>query len=96
MNVEPAEVAARWPSLRPLLALTDPPWSFVTLASGVLIGSRAHEAYAEGLWVIDERHTGINRSPRAGRSNGQVAATVNFAGTLSDAVDLLARPVRWE
>jgi hypothetical protein len=95
MDLNADDVIARFPGLEPLVAMSDPPWRFATLTSGVLTGTRAHGTYTEGLWIINERRTGAHRRPISGRL-GPVVAEANFAGTLSDAVALLARPVRWE
>jgi hypothetical protein len=86
---------ARWSELRRLVAVTDPPWRFMTLDSGVVTGTRAHSTYVEALWVVDETRAGVSRGPIPNRP-GPPVVTVNFAGPLRDAVEILQRPARPE
>jgi hypothetical protein len=90
-----ADVIARWPFLAPIAELPGPSWRFWPTSSGSLECQRTHDEYAESLWVIDEHLVGLNRCPIPDRSARAVSPT-NFAGTVSEVLALLQRPVRWE
>lgn len=90
-----ADVVARWPFLAPIVELSGPRWRFWRTSSGPLACQRAHDAYAESLWVIDENLVGLNRSPIRGRSARMVSPT-DFTGTVNEVIALLQQPVRWE
>lgn len=90
-----ADVVARWPFLAPIVELPGPSWRFWRTSSGPLACQRAHDAYAESLWVIDEDLVGLNRSPIRGRS-ARVVSPTDFAGTVNEVLALLQQPVRWE
>jgi hypothetical protein len=89
------ETLARWPALKPLLVMIDPPWQFTTMSNGVLSGTRTHESYVEALWVIGEERAGMSRAPIPNRAAPAIV-TVNFSGPLHEAIELLRRPARWE
>jgi hypothetical protein len=89
MTVDSVELLTRWPTLKPLVALVEPPWTFMMLDSGVLTGVRRHTHYLETLWVISEHCAGMHR--RSLDHYDPLATTENFSGSLSDAVELLAR-----
>lgn len=89
------EVLARWPAVKPLVAMTDPEWRFVPMDSGVLSGTRAHATYVEALWVIDEERAGMTCLPIAGYP-GPVVVSANFSGPLREVVEILGLPVRFE
>ncbi len=90
MNIDVNATLARYPELRPLRIVENPPWRFTVLDSGVLTGTRAHDGYAEGLWVIDRNRAGVHRRPIR-RTPEPVVDDVNFSGSLADAVALLQR-----
>jgi len=90
-----ADVVAQWPFLAPLVELPGPSWRFWRTSHGSLVCQRAHDAYAESLWVIDENLVGLNRGPIRG-SSARIVSPADFAGTVNEVLTLLQRPVRWE
>lgn len=90
-----ADVVTRWPFLAPIIELSGPSWRFWRTSSGALACQRAHDAYAESLWVINEELVGLNRSPIRGRS-ARIVSPTDFAGTVNEVLALLRQPVRWE
>lgn len=95
MELNAEEVVAYWPTLKPLVAMADPPWRFEPVGSGVLSGTRLHHTYVEALWVIDEERAGVNRGAIPNRP-GPVVVPVSFSGPLREAVEILQLPVRLE
>jgi len=91
--MSPGEAVDRFPALRPLAEMTDPPWQFATSVSGTLMGTRTHLSFVEALWVIDERRAGAQRRPLPSRYGAPVP-TMSFSGPLSEAVAALQGPVR--
>jgi hypothetical protein len=93
MNIDVNATLARFPELRPLRIVENPPWRFTVLDSGVLTGTRVHDGFAEGLWVIDRSRAGVHRRPIR-KSPDPAVSDVNFSGPLSDAVALLQQAPR--
>jgi hypothetical protein len=89
------DVVAQWPFLAPLVELPGPSWRFWRTSRGSLVCQRAHDAYAESLWIIDENLVGLNRSPIRGGS-ARIVSPTDFAGTVDELLVLLQQPVRWE
>lgn len=89
MALEPDEVRARWPELAPLLAVVDPPWRFDHLRHDKIFGARLGPGWTEVCYVADRRHVSVNRGPIGPRPARDVR-TVDFTGSITDAVDLLA------
>lgn len=94
-SLEHEDVLARWPFLAPIVELPGPSWRFLLAPRGMLACMRAHDSYAECLWVINESQVGLSRTPVHGRL-GPAASTVDFAGSPDEVLAVLRQPVRWE
>src|SRR4051794_39309693 len=90
--MNPNKATARFPRLRQLAEMTDPPWQFTVLETGVVTATRTHLSFVEALWVIDERRAGMHCPPLPS-AYGAPVPTRSFSGPLAEAVALLQRPV---
>ena len=94
-SLEREDVIARWPFLTPIVESPGPPWRFLVSPGGMLVCMRAHDSYADALWVISESRIGLSRTPIRGRL-GPAASTVDFAGSSAEVLAVLRQPPRWE
>jgi hypothetical protein len=83
-------VLARFPALRPLIEMTDPPWRFAEIANGMVAATRVHANYSETLWIVDEQRVGARRQSNPDYP-GTPVPPIEFFGSLIDAVALLTR-----
>jgi hypothetical protein len=84
------KILARFPALRPLVEMTDPPWEFTEMTNGMVAATRAHASYSETLWIVDEQQVGARRQSTPSHP-GRPVPPIDFSGSLIDAVALLKR-----
>jgi hypothetical protein len=53
----------RWPQLAFLVDDTNPPWTFTTLTSGMVVAKHCDDSAAETVWVLSARRAGYVRRP---------------------------------
>lgn len=89
------DAVKRWPLLGQLAGLVGPPWQVRAISSGAVACARTHDWYTEAVWVIDESHVGLNRTPFLSGPRRRAVSRLDVLGSFDEVIEALQQPVRW-